>query len=441
MAITNQNTAGAELEATDWIIARANRSPDHIAQIDLGSGRRFTYAELNDRVGRAATHLLAIGVKPGDRVGYLAMNSTDIFELFFATWRIGAISLALNFRLTAPELTFIINDATPDVIMVDQAFADLAKELKTTTEVRDWIMTDGLGGDSAYERALAAAEPLLHKSLKQPLTDQCLLMYSSGTTGQPKGVIITHKMMLFSAFNIVSDCKITFDSVVLTIMPLFHIGGMNCYACPTFYLGGTVIIQRTFDPAESLAVISDPQMAVSHFLAVPAIYNALKAHPDNAQSDFSRIEIAVAGAEAVPAPLVHWWKDRGLIIQEGFGMTESVASNCLVPKQFALSKIGSAGKSSLHTEMKIAREDGSEAEPNELGEIWMRGPAITPGYWNKPEANAECFVDGWFRSGDIGRCDAEGYFTIEDRVKDMYISGGEHVYPADRKGTRLNSSH
>lgn len=417
--------------AVDWIAVRGVKSPDDLAQVDMASNRHYTYSQMNDRVGRVAAYLSSLGIKQGDRVGFLALNSTDVFELIFATWRIGAISLALNFRLTAPELTFIVNDAEPDVILVDQEFQQLAEELQQTTNVKKWLFTDGKGGDSPFEKVVAQAEPLLVKTIQQPLSEQCMLMYSSGTTGLPKGVIITHEMMLFSAFNFIGDCKLTSDSVILTFMPLFHIAGLNCFACPAFYLGATVFVQRSFDPRETLAAIGDAEMQVSHFLGVPAVFNALRAHPDNAKTDFSRVVLAIAGAEAVPEPLVRWWIERGLTIQEGFGMTESVASNCLIPKSMVAAKIGSAGKAVMHTEMKVMLEDGSEAGPDQLGELWMRGPCITPGYWNRPEANADSFVGEWFRSGDIVRCDKEGYYYIEDRLKDMYISGGENVYPAE----------
>ena len=429
--MTNQPPASRQL-ATDWIAHHAVGTPDRTAQIDLASGRRFTYAEMNDRVGRVAAYLTEQGVKPGDRVGFLALNSTDIFEMALGTWRIGAISLALNFRLTAPELGFIIDDAGPDIVFFDEVFVDLVAELRNLTKVKHWIGSDGVGGDMAYEKALASVTPQLTKTYEQPMTDQCMLMYSSGTTGLPKGVIITHEMMYFCATNLMPIVEISRNSVNLASMPLFHIGGFNVFSAPALCAGGTTIIQRTFDPGETLKVIGDPNYGVTHFLGVPAMYNAMKAHPANQTTDFSRLKYAIAGAEAVPDPLVHWWYDtHGLAIQEGYGMTESAASNCLLNKEDVPRMVGSAGKAALQTQMKIMLEDGTEAPTGELGELWMRGPAITPGYWNRPEANEASFVDGWFRSGDIARVDDQGYYYIEDRLKDMYISGGENVYPAE----------
>ena len=425
-----------DVVARDWIEHNALTWPNDKAMVDLASGREFTYAQMNDRVGRLAAHLRHLGVEAGDRVGFLAMNSTDIMEMVMATWRLGAVSLALNFRLTANELAFIIGDADPKVIIADTVFADVTEELKGQTGVAHWIATDGVGGDTDYERAIAsAANPILQKDVEQPISDQCLLMYSSGTTGLPKGVIITHEMMLYSAIGYVSSCKVGKETTNLVVLPLFHIGGLNVFACPTLYFAGKIVVQRTFEPGEALAAIGNADLGISHLIAVPAVFNALKMHPDNPITDFSRMEVVLAGAEAVPDALVQWWFERGVPVREGYGMTESVASNCVLPLEDVPGKIGSAGKAALHTEMKIVREDGTDADPDELGELWMRGPAITPGYWNRPEANEKSFVDGWFRSGDIARRDAEGYFYIEDRVKDMYISGGENVYPAEIENT------
>lgn len=415
----------------DWTAYHARSAPDKTALIDLASGRTYSYAQMNDRVGRVAAHLLSLGVKPGDRVGFLNMNSTDVMEMILGAWRIGAASLALNWRLTAPELDFIINDSKPDVIFLDDGFAELAAELRKTTSVEHWIVTDGLGGPSAYEKALTAAEPLLSKPLQQPLEDMAILMYSSGTTGRPKGVIITHEMLFFAATNAAAMSGIDGHSVNLATMPLFHIGGINVFACPVLYAGGCSVIQRAFEPGETLDAFSNADFAISHYIGVPAIFNALKMHPKNPETDFSRLKTVLAGAEAVPDALVQWWYERGVVIQEGYGMTETTASSCILPRQDVPAMVGSCGKALMHCEMKIAREDGSDADPGELGEIWMRGPVITPGYWNRPEANAESFVDGWFRSGDIGKQDENGYFYVEDRMKDMYISGGENVYPAE----------
>ena len=418
------------MRVPDWIAYHRSVYPDATAQLDLASGRFLSYQQLDERVGRVAAFLKQLGLGRGDRVAFLALNSTDITDLVFACWRIGASALALNFRLTAPELAFIVGDATPRAILVDTALADLAAELKTETSIEHWIQSDGLGGNSPFEDAIAKQTPLPAPETGNLYSDEAMLMYSSGTTGKPKGVIITHEMMTFAGINAQTGFDMNRSTVTLAAMPLFHIGGFVMVTNP-IYAGGTAIVQRAFEPGQTLATFNDPDLGVTSFLGVPAMYNAMKAHPDVDTTDFSRVVTMLAGAETVPAALVEWWMERGIFIQEGYGMTETAASSCALPKDYVATKVGSAGKQLMHSEMRIVREDGSTADPDELGEIWMRGPTITPGYWNRPEANQESFVDGWFRSGDIGCRDKEGFIYIEDRIKDMYISGGENVYPAE----------
>ncbi len=417
-------------EVVDWIKYHAAIQPEKIAQIDLGSGRQYTYPQMHDRVSRIAGILQAHGIKKGDRVGFYGLNSTDIMDIVFATWRLGGISLALNFRLTASELEYIVNDAAPDFMFVDDVFRETAEELKKLTSVKNWMSFDGMGGDTEFERAIAAATPV-EEMVPLEKTDQCMLMYSSGTTGKPKGVIITHGMMLWSAVNTKGFAELNHDAVALAFMPLFHIGGFNVFAAPIAYCGGTSVIMRIVDVGVVLDTIDDAELGVTHFLGVPAIFNGMRQHPKALTTDYSRIKAAYAGAEAVPVDLVKWWIDHGLIVQEGYGMTETAASTLLLTKDSIPEKLGSAGRPGMHMDIGVFREDGTRADPDEIGELWLRGPTITPGYWNKPEETKESFVNGWFKTGDLARQDADGFFYIEDRVKDMYISGGENVYPAE----------
>jgi len=418
------------LYARDWLDYHAATTPDKLAMIDLMSQRKFTYAQMHERAGRVAGFLKEKGIKPGDRVAFLCLNTTDVMELVFGCWRIGAICLALNFRLTPPELAFILNDSETSMVLVDKPFEPVGEATKALTKVEHWIDTDGLGGDSGYERGLAAATPI-YDFHEQSLEDQCLLMYSSGTTGMPKGVIITHAML---EFTIASTARLPDGGphrVSLNNMPLFHIGGLNVTALPALAVGGTCIIMRLFDPDATLKAIDNPELGIDTLFMVPAAYNALKAHPDVDKIDFSRIETALCGAETVPVSLVEWWLNKGVIILEGYGMTETAAGGCVLRKEDIPHMIGSAGRSLMNTKIKIVDDAGQTCTPNVPGEILFKGNAVTPGYWRNPKANAESFVDGWFRSGDIGRMDEKGYIYIEDRVKDMYISGGENVYPAE----------
>lgn len=421
------------LAAYDWIDYHAATSPDKRAMYELGSNRSFTYAEMNDRVAKVAGLLRAQGIKPGDRVAFLCLNTTDVMELVFGCWRIGAICLALNFRLTPPELAYILNDSECSMVLVDMPLAPLAEATKALTDVETWMLTDGQGGDSEYETAMAAAEAI-YDFHPQSIEDQCLLMYSSGTTGSPKGVIITHAMLDFTASSAIRLGETSPSDVSLNNMPLFHIGGLNVTALPSIWIGGTCVIMRMFDPGATIAAISNPDLGISVIFCVPAAYNAMKVHPDMEAADFSRITLALCGAETVPEVLINWWLERGITIQEGYGMTETAAGGTMLLKSDIPHRIGSAGRPLIHSRIKIVDEDGNEVPRGTPGEIWFKGLAVTPGYWRNPQANAESFTDGWFHSGDIGTMDERDYVTIEDRVKDMYISGGENVYPAEIEG-------
>ncbi|MEP1230601.1 MAG: long-chain fatty acid--CoA ligase [Litorimonas sp.] len=417
----------------DWVEHHAVTTPNNLALIDLASGRKFTYAQMHERVAQTAGFLKARGIKRGDRVAFLTLNTTDVMELVFGCFRIGAICLALNFRLTPPELAFILNDAKGSLVLVDTPFAALAEATKPLTQVIHWVTTDGLGGSSDFETELANATPV-YEMIEQDIEDQCLLMYSSGTTGRPKGVIITHAMLDFTNSAAARMGHASPDNNALSNMPVFHIAGLNVTSLPTIWAGGTCIMMRVFDPDATLQAINNDELGINIVFMVPAAYNALKAHPDVEKIDFSRLEVALCGAETVPAPLVKWWLDKNVIIQEGYGMTETSAAGCLLAKDDIPHKIGSAGKCLIHSQIQITNENGQACAPNETGEIWFKGAVVTPGYWRNPEANAEAFVNGWFRSGDIGRKDEDGFIYIEDRLKDMYISGGENVYPAEIEG-------
>ena len=418
------------LQARDWIEYHAITTPDKVAMIDLMSQRKFTYAQTHERTAQVAGFLKSKGIKKGDRVAFLCLNTTDVMELIFGCWRLGAICLALNFRLTPPELAFILNDSETSLVLVDKPFEPVGEATKALTNVEHWVDTDGLGGESGYEKGLADATPI-YEFEEQSYDDQCLLMYSSGTTGAPKGVIITHGML---EFTVASTARLP-DSgphqVSLNNMPLFHIGGLNVTALPSIAVGGTCVVMRLFDPTATLQAIDSADLGINLIFMVPAAYNAMKTHPDVDKTDFSRIVTALCGAETVPESLVTWWLEKGVVIQEGYGMTETAAGGTMLRKEDIPHMIGSAGRALLHSRVRIVDEAGETCASNVPGEIWFKGNAITPGYWRNPEANEKSFVDGWFKSGDIGRMNDQGYIYIEDRVKDMYISGGENVYPAE----------
>jgi fatty-acyl-CoA synthase len=412
----------------DWIAHHGRRTPDKTALIDLASDRRFSYAALNERISRLASHLRdALGVARGDRVAVLALNTTDTLEVQFACGRLGAVMVPLNTRLTVPELQFIVGDASPKVMIHDSDLAETALTVAKLCGVSSALLV-GPGG--SYESAISGAKPLA-KFEDVSLDDISTIMYTSGTTGLPKGAIITHGMTFWNCVNLGGPAYITPASVLLTVLPLFHTGGLNCYTNPVLHAGGTVLIMRAFDPGEALKLINDPAQGINVFFGVPSIYQFMAQHPSFATSDFSRLVIGGVGGAPMPVPLLKTWEARGVALQQGYGMTETSPSVMVLDKEDAARKAGSSGKPVLHTQVRIVRPDGSDAAVGELGELWVKGPNVTPGYWNRPDANQSSFTDGWLHTGDASRIDEEGFYYIVDRWKDMYISGGENVYPAE----------
>jgi fatty-acyl-CoA synthase len=412
----------------DWIAHFSRRTPDKTAVVDLASERRFTYAQFDARIARLATHLRErLGITRSDRVAVLALNTTDTLEVQFACGRLGAIFVPLNIRLTVPELEFIVGDAAPKVMVHDSDLAETALTVARACDVSSALL---LGEGGSYEAAIAAAQPLQHGE-SVTLDDVSTIMYTSGTTGRPKGAMITHGMTFWNCVNLGGPAYITPSSVLLTVLPLFHTGGLNCYTNPVLHAGGTVLIMRAFDPALALKLISDPAQGINVFFGVPAIYQFMAQHPAFATSDFSRLIIGGVGGAPMPVPLLNAWEARGVALQQGYGMTETSPAVLTLDREDAAAKAGSAGKPVLHTEVRIVRPDGIDAAPGELGELWVKGPNITPGYWNRPDADASSFTAGWLHTGDAARVDEDGFYYIVDRWKDMYISGGENVYPAE----------
>jgi fatty-acyl-CoA synthase len=412
----------------DWIAHFGRRTPEKLAVVDLASGRRLSYARFDARIARLAGHLReALGIGRGDRVAVLALNTTDTLEVQFACGRLGAVMVPLNTRLTVPELTYIVGDAAPALMIHDAELADTALAVAKRCNVAASLR---LGPDGAYEAAIAGAKPLSQAEVVS-LDDISTIMYTSGTTGQPKGAIITHGMTFWNCVNLGGPAYISPSSVLLTVLPLFHTGGLNCYTNPVLHAGGTVLIMRAFDPGLALELISDPAQRINTFFGVPSIYQFMAQHPAFAGAYFSRLVIGGVGGAPMPVPLLKVWEERGVALQQGYGMTETSPAVLTLDREDAVRKAGSSGKPVLHTEVRIVKPDGAEAGVGELGELWVRGPNVTPGYWNRPDANASSFTDGWLHTGDATRMDEDGFYYIVDRWKDMYISGGENVYPAE----------
>jgi fatty-acyl-CoA synthase len=419
------------VKAYDWIAHHALQRGAKQAVRELATGRSFTYAELDRRVEAMAACLQSLGVGRGDRVAVLAHNGVEFFDIQFACARTGSICVLLNWRLTTAELDYIVQDCAPSVLIHDVAFLSTAEALAKDGRISSRLMIDATGASNTYEAALDShrGRPCRREELTHE--DVVTIMYTSGTTGHPKGAMITHGMNFWNAVNLGNPARVGLDTVHLNILPLFHTGGLNCYCNPTLHAGGTVVIMRTFEPGETLQVIGDPAQGITHVFGVPAPYQFMMQHPAFAHTDLSRLRNAGVGGAPCALSILETWASRGVVLMQGFGMTETSPACIFLDPSDALRKLGSAGKALLHTEMRIVNENGRTCEPGEVGELHVAGPHITPGYWNRPEATQAAFDGRWLKTGDAARMDEEGFVYIVDRWKDMYISGGENVYPAE----------
>jgi fatty-acyl-CoA synthase len=408
------------IPAYDWIGHHADMAPDKVALIDDGRSLTLTYASLEDRVRRLAAWLANQGVGDGDRVAFLSGNTTDTFEALFACAKLTAILVPLNWRLAVPELQFIVNDCHPKVIIHEDTYASAVAQLDVPMKLQ-------LGSD--YENAKAASDPSSVHPVTATFDDPWAILYTSGTTGHPKGAITTHGMFFWNAVNIGNAIGLTADSTNLNVLPTFHSGGLNLYTTPCLHMGGTSVNLREFDPGRMLEWFTSGR--ITHFLGVPSVYQFLAEHPDWETADLSKVESWASGGAALPVALLERYADRGVVIRQGMGMTETSPTIFLTDEAHALSKAGSVGKPVLHAEIRVVSEEGQDVPRDQIGELWVRGPLVTPGYWERPEANESSFTDGWLHTGDAARIDEDGYVYLVDRWKDMFISGGENVYPAE----------
>jgi fatty-acyl-CoA synthase len=345
----------------------------------------------------------------------------------------------VNARFTVPEAQYVLENSGATVVVHGREQGSSADTLRTAVPgVRHWAAAETPlegGADSLdWENLLADADPVLRD---EPVTldDVCLIMYTSGTTGRPKGATLTHGNMTWSCINQILGFDFTPDERTLGLAPLFHIGGLNGTLNPTLLRGGCVVLVRGFDPPATLAVIAEQR--VTSFFAVPTMLDLISRQPDFDTLDLSALRTIGAAGAPLPLPLLHTWLDRGITVQQAYGMTESAPAGTALDSADAVAKVGSAGKSQFFVDVRVVRPDGTECAPHEIGEVVLSGPNIMAGYWNDPDATAAAIVDGWYHSGDAGSTDEDGYLYIRDRYKDMIISGGENVYPAEIESTFL----
>jgi fatty-acyl-CoA synthase len=415
----------------DWLERRNELSPDEEAIVDVFSCRRLTYQQFNERANRLANGWRqAWGVRKGDRIAILAKNCAEYLEAFFAAAKIGAILVPINIRLAGPELTYIFNDCEPKGMVLGEDFLGVISDVRGEIHVSNYLLLDGAEEDglTPYETFLRTADDG-YPELEEPnsLDEPHVILYTSGTTGNPKGAIQTHGNILFNSLNANIALDIVSTDVTLCGLPLFHTGGLHVMTTPTIHAGGTVVIQRAFDAGEALKLIREKEVNTVFF--VSTMWQFMCQHEDFAKTDFSGLRLAWTGGAPCPISVIEAYQKKGVVFRQGYGLTEVGPDAMILPAEDAVRKAGSIGKPPFHSVLRVVNEDDADVGAGEVGELIFRGPTVTPGYWNKPDASAEALKGGWFHTGDLAYKDEEGYVYIVDRKKDMFISGGENVYP------------
>ncbi|GAB3255118.1 acyl-CoA synthetase [Arthrobacter pigmenti] len=399
--------------------------------------QELTYSQLAERVDRLAAAFRQWGIGRGDRLAYLGENHPSFVEAFFAAGMLGAIFVPLNTRLAPPEIQFALQDCGASALVYSEELAHLARSGSKETAVTHAAVvqadakgeTAGVDGAVAFETLLTsgAAEPP-----DVPVThdDPAMILYTSGTTGKPKGAVLTHGNLIWNCMNVLVDFDVRSTDVALMISPMFHVASINMGVLPVLLKGGTVVLEARFNPGRALALIEKHR--ATYISGVPTTYQMIAEHPDWDKTDISSLEKLTCGGSAVPLRTLEAYEEKGLPFTQCYGMTETSPGTTVLPPGKTRDKAGSSGLAQFFTEVRIVDAMGEPVVPRVVGEIQVSGPNVIREYWNRPDATADSFADGhWFRSGDMGYFDDEGFIYVTDRMKDMIISGGENVYPIE----------
>jgi len=416
-----------------FVLKRAYLHPDKLVLNDALADRRFSYAEFNNRVNRVCAALTSIGLVKGDRVALLAFNGHEFLEAFFAIARAGLIAVPVNCRLTSTEITYILKDCGARAMIFDSEFATSIEEIQKMGEegsdIESWLEVRGNQVDFArdYER-LISSQGIEEPPVTAGGEDELFIMYTSGTTGFPKGAVHTHNSVFWSVLNYSVTTGMNFDDTHLVFLPLFHIAAL-VGAVSALYSGNSLVVLRSFNPQESWSFIVDEKISTSY--AVPAMLDFMLQVPDFEKHDWSSLRWFMSGGAPLSEETIKAYKIVGIDVTQAFGMTEACGAVCMVGPEDGMRKAGSVGKAFFYTDLRIVNPDGEDLPAGKEGEIIVRSPTIMKEYWNDPESTEKAIRNGWYHTGDIGVRDDEGFITIRDRIKDMVISGGENVYPAE----------
>jgi fatty-acyl-CoA synthase len=418
----------------DYLGRRALYTPDQLAVVDAGKNphRTFTYSELNNRANRLANWLRdGAGVQKGDRVAMVAHDGVEYLDAFFACGKLGAILSAMNWRLHWRELAALVEKTTPKVLIYSDEFKEKIAQVAENTGVISQFLHiegDGIPNSRYFEKTLS--DSVLRPVTTEDLTEEDIacLIFTGGTTGLPKAAQISHRMIAWNALNtIIHDLQ--HGDVTVNTFPLFHTGGLLVYTLPLLILGGTVVLTRRFDAGQVLTLLEE--YAATVYAGVPTMYQMMTAAPNWESADLSNLRFCTSGGAPLPISLVEkFQREKGIQFKQGFGMSEFGPGVFALAQEDAIRKAGSIGRPNFFVDARIVDEFNQPLPPGEVGELVLRGPSMCSGYFNDPEASAAGVdSEGWFHTGDLATMDERDYFTIVDRKKDMFISGGENIYP------------
>ncbi len=410
---------------TDWLAKWAHYTPERLFLRDHRRQTEWTYGRAQRRAQAVAGFLQNdCGIVRGRRVAVLATNCSEYVFLLLACIKLGAVLVPLNFRLTPPELAVMLGDSEPDLLIFAGEFRDRIDTLQ-----REGFDAPTLDLDRLEDLVFAQSAADFRADRPGRLDDLVMILYTSGTTGTPKGAMIDHRMLLWNAINTSLRLDLNSQDHSLSFAPFFHTGGWNVLFTPFLHNGASHTLLEGFDPGLILDLVQRER--VSLLFGVPTMMQMLADAPGFGACDLSSLRYAIVGGAPMPVPLINLWHERGVFIRQGYGLTE-VGPNCFsLHQDHAVDRRGSIGFPNFYIEARVTADDGRECGADEIGELWLRGEVVTPGYWRNEEATRAAITDGWFHTGDMVRRDAEGFYYVMDRKKNMYISGGENVYPAE----------
>ncbi|MEC5424362.1 AMP-binding protein [Virgibacillus sp. C22-A2] len=406
-------------DINNWFKSRVNLTPGDIAIIDSCTNNSWTYEQLYRRSEQLADYFVSKGIKKGDRVALLAPNHISYFDFLFASMKIGAIFVPLNWRLADAELDYIIKDCEPKIIGIDLSFKDKIDEISTSI---DTTVID----TNNYISNLQSRISGINAEIKE--TDPLAIIYTGGTTGKPKGVVLSNRSILWNALNTITSWGLSNEDTTLTCLPMFHTGGLNVLSLPILLVGGKVVISN-FDAEKAVNDLITYKCTVVLF--VPTMYHMIIQTEVFQKSNFPDMKVFVSGGAPCPHKIYRAFSEKGIPFREGYGLTEAGPNNFYIDPEDTFVKLGSVGKPMLFNEIKIITDNGVEADSDVVGELLLRGNHSFEFYWNKPIETNETIIDGWVHTGDLAKKDKDGYVYIVGRKKDMIITGGENVYPLE----------